>query len=491
MASSDAHGAGEEVESLTEAPLALASSPAHEGDTGSILDVTAPTPLARVSSIVVLASIASGFSFGYDICITSSALGALSNELALDDAWKQAFVALVMVGATVGAACSGPAAEARGRKPVMLLLSAIFIISALLLGLAPDRGVIVLGRLLVGVAIGGSSVVATVYLAEVTPAPQRGLIVTLYEVALCVGCLCAFAVGAAIPTSWRWMLGLGALPAAMQFVALFFLPESAHWRATQASKARSSSCVAVAADALSLIRTHPRATLLAIGVAVCQNAAFSNAILYYVDPILASMDVATPRLFALLIAVMKLMGVAGSTLCVRSCSRRRMLMLGSLAESAAFAAVAIGATLPSGTPRTVTIVGGLCAFVLSWNASWAPLMFVVCAEVVPLKSRAAGMATAIATYWLTCIATNGVLLTLLHAASPAGLFGMLTLLTLLPIAFVAFFLPETSNATLREIADVLEAASNQRTGADGDGEAVQLVAAASVAETRGMNPHHV
>ena len=140
-----------------------------------------------------------------------------------NDRFRQKFVSLVFVGAAIGSLSGAPAADLVGRRPAIAACSMVFTLSSVVMMLASSFGILLLGRFLVGVAIGASSTTVSVYIAELSKPGLRGVLVSINEVALCFGCLVAICTGLALEHAvggWRYMLGIAAVPAMIQFVGL-------------------------------------------------------------------------------------------------------------------------------------------------------------------------------------------------------------------------------------------------------------------------------
>ena len=194
-------------------------------------------------SVYLLAGLAAlgGFLFGYDTGVVSGAMAVILEEedgLLSDlqgvqrDFWHQLIVAITIGAAAVFALLSGIPNELVGRKITILTASVIFAVGSVVMGVADSKETLLLGRLVVGAAIGIASTVVPVYISEAAPCHMRGSLTVSYNTLVVAGQLVATLVcGAFSHTSqgWRWMLGLAGLPAALQFVGFIFMPESPRW----------------------------------------------------------------------------------------------------------------------------------------------------------------------------------------------------------------------------------------------------------------------
>nr|XP_046249291.1 proton myo-inositol cotransporter-like isoform X2 [Scatophagus argus] len=198
---------------------------------GDLLDQDASTP----GFLYVLAffSALGGFLFGYDTGVVSGAMLLLKKEMNLNNLWQE-----VLVSSTVGAAAlsslgGGSLNGWLGRRICILLASLIFSIGGIILSIAPDKVVLLVGRITVGLGIGIASMTVPVYIAEVSPPHQRGQLVTINSLFITGGQFIASVIDGAFSymkhDGWRYMLGLSVVPAGLQFVGFFFLPESPRW----------------------------------------------------------------------------------------------------------------------------------------------------------------------------------------------------------------------------------------------------------------------
>ena len=176
----------------------------------------------------------SGLLFGYDLCVITLALDSIKEHFSLSVEEKEAVVSTLMGGAVVGALVGGSLADYCGRKRTIILSAACFTLGSVWLALAPTFIHLILGRIIVGIGVGCSGMVASVYMTELAPRRYRGILVSVNEVAVCTGCLVAIGMDilyahAIQEDPWRWMLGTPAVFATIQFFGCFFLPSSPRW----------------------------------------------------------------------------------------------------------------------------------------------------------------------------------------------------------------------------------------------------------------------
>src|ERR1700720_3822988 len=186
---------------------------------------------ARVVYIAEVFAALGGLLFGYDTGVISGALIFIKREFGLTTAAEEIVVSGVLLGATIGAIAGGKAADLFGRRRVLLVTAAIFGIGALASGVAPSPAILILRRVVLGLAIGLASTNVPVYLSEVAPPHARGRVVSLFQLAVTVDIVVAYLTDYAFAgiEGWRWMLGLAVVPALVFGTGMFFLPETPRW----------------------------------------------------------------------------------------------------------------------------------------------------------------------------------------------------------------------------------------------------------------------
>lgn len=180
---------------------------------------------------VALTAALGGFLYGYDTGIISGALLSISSDFALSHAMQETVAAAILLGATVGGLGTGRFADRFGRRRTIIAIAALFAVGALCASLAPNPALLALARVVLGIAVGACSQSVPAYVAELAPAAQRGRLVVTFSVAIGLGIVSASLVGYGLHglLSWRWMIAVGAVPAAILFAAMFALPESPRW----------------------------------------------------------------------------------------------------------------------------------------------------------------------------------------------------------------------------------------------------------------------
>lgn len=431
--------------------------------------------------VAVVAAI-SGFLFGFDEGIIAGAHEALKREFEISALAVGFMTAAVPLGAVVGALASGRLTQTYGRRRVLLGAAIIFFVGSLVAAAAPTIWVLVLARLLLGLAVGVASMAAPLYIAETAPKRLRGAFVSAFQLAVTVGILVSYMVGLAFSGNddWRLMFAAGALPAIVLFFGLLFLAESPRWFALNGrwDEARRSFVAihgkyatqeeidlairemqeAVAGEAKrgklgDLFQPLMRpALIVAMGLFFLQQLSGINAVIYYAPQIFKETgfaDHATQLLATIGIGVINVaMTVVGMWL-VERIGRRRLLLIGFAGTTVSLAAIA--ATIaPGGGDEIVSFIA-VGVFIAAFAVSLGPLPYVLMSEIFPLDVRGPGMALASITNWGFNFLVVFTFPELLAHIGVAGTFGIFAAMCFVGIVFSWLLVPETRGVSLERI----------------------------------------
>ena len=332
-----------------------------------------------------------GFLFGYDTGVVSGAMLLLDKEFDFTPRQQESIVSITLVGCILAAMCSSVATERLGRQPVIRIGSLIFTAGAVVLAVSQNFATLLVGRFIIGVAVGLASMAVPLYIAEAAPPDKRGTLVTVNNVFVTGGQFIACVVDALFskvdyPHGWRFMLGLAAVPAVIQFIGFLFLPESPRWlakhkgapaarrvlqkiRGTQAVDAELEMIIAsiradqgVASSGLmTALREAPLRRAMALGcmLQLIQQLTGINTVMYYCGTIFVMAGYIDPTLAIWLSAAVSLIGWLFCFLGVVAVERmgRRRLTLTSLA-GVIVALVALGGGFKYSEMTSETVVGG-------------------------------------------------------------------------------------------------------------------------------------
>ena len=439
-------------------------------------------------NVVLTAAIAGlgGLLFGYDTGIIASALLFIRNDFDLSDFQQGLVVAAVPIGAVLGAAFAGQAADRFGRRAVILASAIVFIAGALASAAAPSTEVLVVARVLLGVGVGLASANAPVYISEVAPPDERGRLVTYFQLSVTVGILVAYLVGLAFSHAeeWRWMLGLGAVPAMALGIGMLRMPQSPRWLVMVGedykarlvlSKIRRDDPGAIDSELTEIQQSlaaepggwrdllHPAvkaALLVGVGLAILQQVTGINTVIYYAptiiqftgvdsssSAILASIGVGIVNIVATIVAL-RLLDRAG---------RRPLLMIGVTGMVVALTALGAAFLGNAGAAGiTIAAIVSLMAYVAAFAISLGPIFWLLNAELYPLRVRSKAAALGTMANWTFNFIVSLTFLPLIDLLGRSGAFWFYAAIGLFTLWFCWKLVPETKDKPLEEIEALFE-----------------------------------
>ncbi len=445
--------------------------------------------LLAVGLVVVL----SGLLFGYDQGVISGALDGIDKTFHPSTVVTEIITSWVTLGAMAGALLAGVLSERLGRRVTILLAALIFVVGALLEALAPDTGVLVVGRLVLGAGVGIASVAAPLYSAENAPARVRGRFVSLYQMAITIGIFLAYFADylllSAGKDAWRVMLGISAIPAVLLLVAMWPLGDSARWYLRVGRRAEAESVirkvdpaadveaevaaiqVAITTDAQAswgqvFAKEWRRPLVVASVLAVLQQLTGINAIIYYADTIFAAAGFNNPtsQSLATLWAVggVNVVATLIAVFWVDRFGRKPLLLIGTsgmllglLTVAGAFfelhAVTASEAAHQNASQAATLALVGLVVFIASFAFSLGPVVWTVINEVFPAHLRGRGVAVATAINWFAAWVVAQSFLSLVNAITTEGTFLVFAGFCIVTFVYVRWFVPETKGKTLEEV----------------------------------------
>ncbi len=419
-----------------------------------------------------------GLLFGYDTGVISAALLYIAPEFGLSDGLQQVVVASLLLGAIGGAVGGGPVVDRLGRKKTLLLVAGVFCAGALLSAAAGGVGALIAARVVLGLAIGASSLVVPTYIAEIAPTAVRGRLVSLNQLMITIGIFVSYLVGYAFADSggWRWMLGLAAVPSAAMFVGLLGLGESPRWLLSRgrAEEARAAllrtrgrdeaehelaemSAAMREESAFSyrdLFRPRLRpAVVLGIAVAATNQLVGVNAVIYYAPTILkqAGMGDSAAILSSVGIGATNMVFTAIALLLVDRVGRRPLLIGGTGVVVAVLFGLGALYLLPTVQGLGTLLTIGLMVYEAAFAASLGLAIWLINSEVFPtaVRGKAAGLGTV--THWGLDFVISVSVLTLINTVTTTGLFWIYGVFGLLGLVFLYRRLPETKGRSLEDI----------------------------------------
>ncbi|WP_159610723.1 sugar porter family MFS transporter [Glutamicibacter sp. JC586] len=478
----------------------MSTAQSHSGE--SSLPTLTSGPHSKRLGLISIVACFGGLLFGYDTGVANGAEGPMAAELGLNLLQVGVVISSLVFAAAVGALVSGQIADSWGRRKTIIALAVLFFVGTLLVVLSPASSepgtfsaagfsVLVAGRIMLGLAVGGASTVVPVYLAELAPYEIRGSITGRNELAIVAGQLAAFVMNAILGTwlggsldgVWRIMFSICALPALVLFFGMLRMPESPRWlvengeyeKAYDVLKTVRSADRALAelheiqvvADKEQL-KSKPvgikavlsnrwlvRIVCVGIGVATMQQLTGINSIMYYGTRVLeeAGMTAGQAVLANITFGIVAVIGGMIGLRNMDRLDRRTTFMTGLSLTTVCHLLVAFASMLlPVGNPlRPIIILVLVVAFVASMQTFLSVAVWVWLAEIFPLHMRGLGIGISVFFGW----GTNGVLTlffpSLVSGVGITGCFFIFAGVGALALYFVATQVPETRGRTLEAL----------------------------------------
>lgn len=399
-------------------------------NTARVSDGAGEPSLLNAGLLACIATAAlAGLLFGFDTAVISGTTEGLRTHFALDDFWLGITVSSALWGTLIGALTAGIPGDRFGSRDTLRVLALFYVVGGIGCGLAWDWGSLVFFRVVAGLAVGGSSVLAPVYIAEVAPPSRRGGLVASFQFMVIFGILAAYVSNAVVAEmglgteDWRWKFGVSAAPAIIFLLLLLRIPNSPRWlvakgRAGEARDAltrvgmdetqaeREVAAVRAGLDEqpdtggkaaqLSWTR-HRKPILLAFMVAAFNQLSGINALLYYLNEIFAKAGGSlSPDIQAIIIGVVNAIFTAVGMLLIDRLGRRTLLLIGSAGMAASL--VVAGCAMSGFLPGWI-VLPALIAFIAFFAPSTGAVIWVYISEVFPTAVRGRGSAVGASTHW--------------------------------------------------------------------------------------------
>lgn len=429
-----------------------------------------------VSSVAALA----GLLFGFDTGIISGALLFIQQDFPLSTGAKELIVSSVLLGAMLSSLCSGHLTDRLGRRRLMLLISGLFIAGSIISSCAANVLLLIVGRFLIGMAIGIGSYTAPLYIAEAAPSQLRGALVSFNQLAITVGIMCSYFINYAFTSfngSWRWMFMIGIIPAVLLGIGMLFLPESPRWLIKQGKKQRAKAILSYLrgstnveqelaeieqslkvkrATFLEIFSPWIRPVLfLGIMLGFLQQLTGINGIIYYAPTIFQMagfQDISTSILATIGIGIVNVLATIFSIYYLDKLGRRPLLCIGLIGMCLSL--VGLSVAFHSGTSGNLLRWGAIaCTFtyIICFAFSLGTMLWLLVSEIFPLEVRGAAMSVAVFSCWFWNFVVSATFLTLLNSIGASNAFLLYALMCVLGLIFCYYKVPETKGVSLEKI----------------------------------------
>jgi len=421
-----------------------------------------------------------GFLFGFDTAVISGAEQDIKRVWDLGDVMHGVAIAIALYGTVIGALFGGIPATRYGRKKTLVWIGIFYLISALGSALAPSVYIFMAFRVLGGLAIGASSVVAPMYITEIAPAKNRGKLVATFQFNIVFGILLAYLSnyllqGVGGNDSWRLMLGVVAAPALIYCILVLFVPESPRWLMVHRGDFITARKILEVSDPVgvdeaildiqkSIEEEHQKESLsafltrrfsvpifLAILIAFFNQMSGINAVIYFAPRVfeLAGIGKQAAFLQSAGIGLVNLVFTMAGLYLIDRIGRKQLMLIGSVGYIISLAAVSYA--FYSGHSGGMVVPLLLFVFIASHGIGQGTVIWVFISEVFPNSVRAYGQSLGCATHWIlaSVITTIFPIMATKFGAAPLFLFfaGMMVL----QLLWVVFKMPETKGVPLEEL----------------------------------------
>ncbi|WVQ99118.1 hypothetical protein IAU59_006250 [Kwoniella sp. CBS 9459] len=485
-------------------PLAAEEDP-EEVDEGMVV-VEGEDTITTFVWVLVCAAAISGLLFGYDTAAISGVLVIIGKDLGsvLSDWDKELITSATTFGALIGGLLAGGLSDYTGRKMVIVIANVVFILGSFMQAACNSVNPMVWGRFVVGLGVGLASCIVPLYIGELAPTRVRGKLVTINAVVITFGQVVAYGIGSAfqnVSGGWRWIVGLGALPAMVQLATIGFLPESprilllrsrvqeAHAilsktyplasshqidqkveimrRAVQQSKqVTERTTLTERLQSLILVGGNRRALIIGCGLQALQQFSGFNTLMYYSATIFSILGFKNATAVGSMVATVNFLFTLIALRIVDPLGRRTTMLwtlpimivgLGFISFFLHVLTSQTGGVLVEGAdyPRSTAlcVLFSMVVYVAGYatglgNIPWQQ------GELFKLELRGIGTSITTATCWTGNLVVAGTFLSLMNAISPAGAFTLYAFFCTLGWTFCYYCYPETSGLSLEEVSFV-------------------------------------
>ena len=453
---------------VTEVLLLLSKSPSNTESHGNRF-------------VLVAAALAAlgGMLFGYDTGVISGAILFVRQEFALPDFTVGLVVSAVLIGAVIGAAIGGDLADHFGRRRLIIIAAIIFAVGAIGTATVPDVGLLIAGRIVVGIAIGIASEVTPLYISEVSPSGTRGSLVSLNQLAITIGIVISYLVDYSLSAiqGWRYMLGLAAIPAMILGIGMLPLPDTPRWLVNhnEMDKARKvlkriRGTVDVEGELNDIQSSLQRqrggraelfnpmvkpALIIGVSLAIFQQVTGINTVIYYAPTIFEFAGITSASSAILATVAVGIVNVVMTVVAIAlldRVGRRPLLLIGLAGMIFSLGLLGTAFFLPS----LLGLLGdmaaaGLMLYVASFAIGLGPVFWLLISEIYPLRVRGLAMSIASEANWGSNLIIALTFLTLVQILGRSGTFWLYGLVGVGAWIFAYLLVPETKGRTLEEI----------------------------------------
>jgi MFS transporter, SP family, arabinose:H+ symporter len=425
-----------------------------------------------------LTSALAGFLFGFDTVVISGAEKTIQSLWGLSPGLHGIVMGSALYGTVVGSLLAGWPADKFGRKATLLWIGVLYFVGAVGSGLAPNVAAFIVARVIGGLGIGISTVVAPMYISEIAPPKYRGRLAGMFQFNIVFGILIAFVSNALLAgvgeNAWRWMLGVAAFPSLLYTIFCFGLPESPRWLLSRKGDreaalevlqriepAASKTEIAAEADAIIAASTEQvssgnfwtrrlqKPILLAFLIAFFNQLSGINAILYFAPRIfeLTGLGAKAALLESIGIGVTNLVFTFVGLWLIDRLGRRTLLYIGSFGYIASLGLVAWAFF----THHFSVVPVCIFAFIAAHAVGQGAVIWVFISEIFPNRHRAEGQTLGSSTHWIFAALLTTFFPRMVASFPPGYVFSFFAGMMVLQLIWVKTMVPETKGVPLEQI----------------------------------------
>jgi MFS transporter, SP family, arabinose:H+ symporter len=425
-----------------------------------------------------LTSALAGFLFGFDTVVISGAEKTIQSLWGLSPGLHGIAMASALYGTVIGSLVGGWPADRFGRKATLLWIGVLYFVGAVGSGLATNISLFITARVIGGLGIGISTVVAPLYISEIAPPKYRGRLAGMFQFNIVFGILIAFVSNALLAgigeNAWRWMLGVAAFPSLLYALLCFGLPESPRWllgrkgdragglevlqriepRASKAEiEAEADEIMAASSEKTSSSRFWTRRLskpiLLAILIAFFNQLSGINAVLYFAPRIfeLTGLGAKAALLQSIGIGLTNLIFTFVGLWLIDRLGRRTLLFIGSFGYIGSLGLVAWAFFTEHFSIVPICIFAFIAAHAIGQGA----VIWVFISEIFPNRHRAEGQALGSFTHWIFAALLTTFFPKMVSAFPPGYVFSFFAAMMVLQLIWVKTLVPETKGVPLEQI----------------------------------------
>ncbi|HLF36257.1 MAG TPA: sugar porter family MFS transporter [Cyclobacteriaceae bacterium] len=429
--------------------------------------------------LLLFASVAAlgGLLFGFDIAIITGAAPFIKEEFELGELKFGWTVSSLLWGCIIGAAVAGRITDIFGRKKILMVTALLFLLTSLSCGIAPGLNLLILSRIIGGVAVGAASILSPMYISEISPVRIRGRLVSMYQLSIVIGILLSYLINYLLHDSgddiWRWMFLTGIIPSVAFFILLFLVPETPRFLSKAGRKEdalkvliRVEGSDKAAAELARIEETlreggsgfreilkpeFRKMVWVGLGLALFVQVSGINTIIDYAPIILrtAGLMIDAALFSTFIIGAVNFLFTLVSIWAIEKAGRRPLYIIGSAGMTLILLIITIANITGNftGLPALLLIL----LYIAFFASCIGPVFWTLVAEIYPNRVRGTAMTIPVFTQWIANALVVMFFPWMLANTGGAFTFGTLALMAFLMLIFTLYLVPETKGKSLEDI----------------------------------------